>query len=55
MLGDLVLFKNPKVKINNSDLEMAGLLFLWLCVKAIAPDIAHKHIALFSNNSPTVR
>jgi hypothetical protein len=51
---DLVLFKNPAGKINNSDLEMAGLLFLWLCVEAIAPDLAHKHIALFSYNSPTV-
>jgi hypothetical protein len=33
---------------------MAGLLFLWLCIEAIAPDLAHKQIALFSNNSPTV-
>ncbi len=51
---DLVLFKNPAGKINNSNLEMAGLLILWLCVEAIAPDLAHKHIALFSDNSPTV-
>ncbi len=51
---DLVSFNNPKGIINNSDLEMAGLLFLWLCIKAIAPDIAHKHIALFSNNFPMV-
>jgi hypothetical protein len=53
-LEDLVSFQNPTGKINNSDLEMAGLLFLWLCVEAIAPDIAHKHMALFSNNSTTV-
>ncbi len=33
---------------------MAGLLFLWLCVEAIVPDLAHKHIALFSSNLPTV-
>ncbi len=33
---------------------MVGLLFLWLCVEAIAPDIAHKHIEFFSNNLPTV-
>jgi hypothetical protein len=51
---DLVSFNNPKGTTNNSDLEMAGLLFLWPFVKAIAPDIAHKHIALFNNNSPTV-
>jgi hypothetical protein len=50
----LVSFKKPKGKINNSDLEMVGLLFLWLCVEAITPDIAHKHITLFSDNLPTV-
>ncbi len=33
---------------------MAGLLFLWLCIEAIAPDIAQKHIALFNDNSPMV-
>ncbi len=33
---------------------MVGLLFLWLCMEAIAPDLAHKHITLFSDNSPTV-
>jgi hypothetical protein len=51
---NLVSFKNPAGKINNSDLEMAGLLFLWLGVEAIGPDLAHKHIALFSNSFPTV-
>ncbi len=51
---DLVSFKNPAGKINNSNLEMAGLLFLWPCVEVIASDLAHKHIALFSNNLPTV-
>jgi hypothetical protein len=33
---------------------MAGLLFLWICVEAIVPDIAYKHIALFNENSPMV-
>jgi hypothetical protein len=33
---------------------MVGLLFLWLCIEAIAPDIAHRHIALFSDNFPMV-
>ena len=33
---------------------MAGLLLLWLCLEGVAPDLAHKHIALFSDNSPTV-
>ena len=51
---DLVSFENPSGKINNSDLEMAGLLLLWLCLEGTAPDLAHKHVALFSDNSPTV-
>ncbi len=52
---NLVSFNNTKGTINNTNLEMvAGLRLLWLCVEAIAPDIAHKHIALFSNNSPMV-
>ena len=52
--ADLLSFNNPQGKITNSDLEMAGLLFLWLCLEGIAPDLTHKHIALFSDNSPTV-
>ena len=52
--SDLVSFDNPSGTINNSDLEMAGLLLLWLCIEGVAPDLAHKHIALFSDNSPTV-
>ncbi len=51
--NDLVTFKNPRGRITNSDLEMAGLLLLWLCLEGVAPDSAHKHIALFGDNSPT--
>jgi hypothetical protein len=51
---NLVLFTNPRGSITNSDLEMAGLLLLWLCVERVVPDIAHKHVVLFSDNSPTV-
>ncbi len=51
---DLVSFENPEGKINNSNLEMAGLLLLWLCLEGTAPDFAHKHVALFSDNSLTV-
>ncbi len=54
ILKDLVSFGNLGRKINISDLEMAGLLLLWLCLEAIAPDLTHKHIALFSNNLQTV-
>ena len=50
----LVSFENPQGTITNSDLEMAGVLLLWLCLEGVAPDLAHKHVALFSDNSPSV-
>jgi hypothetical protein len=50
----LVSFDNPKGLLTNSDLEMAGLLLLWLCLEGVAPNLAHKHVALFSDNSPSV-
>ena len=52
--ADIVSSTNPKGRITNSNLEMAGLLLLWLCIEVIAPDLAHKHVTLFSDNSPTV-
>ncbi len=48
------MFDNLGGKITNSNLEMAGLLLLWLCFEATVPDLAHKHIALFGDNLPTV-
>jgi hypothetical protein len=52
--ANLVSSDNPQGSITNSDLEMAGLLLLWLCIEAIVQDIAHKHVALFSDNLPTI-
>jgi hypothetical protein len=54
IFSNLVLVNNPGGRITNYDLEMAGLLLLWLCLEGTAPDLAHKHIALFGDNSPTV-
>ena len=45
---------NPDGSITNSDLEMAGLLLCWLVLEYVAPDLHHKHAALFCDNSPTV-
>ncbi len=50
----LISFNNPDGSITNSDLEMAGLLLLWLVMEEICPDLLHKHVALFSDNQPTV-
>jgi hypothetical protein len=41
-------------KISNSDLEMAGLLFLWLVMESVCGNLREKRVALFSDNSPTV-
>ncbi len=48
------MFEKPRGKINNLDLEMAGLLLLWLCIKGISQTLEYKHIALFSGNTPTI-
>mmetsp|Transcript_15405 Transcript_15405/g.35256 ORF Transcript_15405/g.35256 Transcript_15405/m.35256 type:complete len:556 (-) Transcript_15405:1075-2742(-) len=45
---------NPNGTITNSDLEMAGLVFLWLMIEHVAPKLYHKHIVLLSDNSPSV-
>ena len=45
---------NPKGSITNLDLELAGLVLLWLMMDHICGPLAEKHIALFSNNIPTV-
>ena len=41
-------------KLTNSDLECAGLLLLWLVIEAVCDPQPGDHIALFSDNSPTV-
>ncbi len=46
--------QNPKGKISNSDLEMTGLLMLWLIIEGVCKDLCEKHVTLFSNNLPTV-
>ena len=45
---------NPTGTLTNSDLEMAGLLLLWLAIEYTCPTLSGAHIALFSDNNPTV-
>ena len=52
--ADLVSEKNPKGRITNSDLEMAGLLMLWLVMENVCDVKPGTHAALFSDNQPTV-
>ena len=44
----------PSKRITNSDLEMVDLLFLWLVIESVCGNLREKHVALFSDNSPTV-
>ena len=45
---------NPDGTITNSDLEMAGLLLLFVVMEEVCGFEAVAHVALFSDNSPTV-
>jgi hypothetical protein len=40
--------------LTNSDLEMAGLLILWLVIECVVPDLDSKHVALLNDNAPTI-
>ena len=51
---DLNSEHNPAGKITNSDLEMAGLMLLWLVMEDVCKFKSGDHAVLFSNNQPTV-
>ena len=46
--------QNQGGTLTNSDLEMAGLLMLWLVMEDVCELGSGTHVALFSDNSPTV-
>ena len=50
---NIVSDSNPDGTITNSDLELAGLLMLWLVMEDVC-EVENSHVALFSDNSPTV-
>lgn len=52
--SDLVSFQNKHGRITNSDLEMAGLLLLWLVMESVVGDLGERQVAVFSDNDPTV-
>ena len=43
-----------KANIKNSDLEMAGLLMLWIVMEEVCPKLRAAYVALFSDKSPTI-
>ena len=52
--ADINSEKNPNGRITNSDLEMAGLLMLWLVMEVVCEVQPGNHAALYSNNQPMV-
>ena len=50
----LHLDPGSKGHLTNSDLEMAGLLLLWLVMEDVCDIASGTHVALFSDNQPTV-
>ncbi len=51
---DIILLTNPTGRLTNSDLEMAGLVILWLVIEGVCHNLHEKRVTLFSDNSPTV-
>ncbi len=52
---DIKMANNPGGRITNSDLEMAGLVLLWLTMEEVCGPLENKkHLTLFNDNSPTI-
>ncbi len=51
---DIISLTNPTGRLTNSDLEMAGLVILWLVIEGVCHNLREKWVTLFSDNSPTV-
>jgi hypothetical protein len=54
MANDIKTAENPSGHITNSDLEMAGLVLLWLTMEEVCGPLEEKRLTLFNNNSPTI-
>jgi hypothetical protein len=50
----LISNENPKGTITNSNLEMAGLLLLWLTMEGVCGPLQEKRVAMFGDNSPSI-
>ena len=51
---EIISNSNPSGNLANSDLECAGLLMLWLVMEDVCDITTGTHVALFSDNIPTV-
>ncbi len=51
---DIISLTNPTGRLTNSNLEMAGLVILWLVIEGVCHNLREKWVTLLSDNSPTV-
>ena len=51
---DIKTTENWSGHITNSDLEMAGLVLLWLTMEEVCGPLEEKRLTLFNDNSPTI-
>jgi hypothetical protein len=54
IIANVVTESNPQGTITNLDLELAGLVILWIMMEHICICLVEKRVALFSDNSPSV-
>jgi hypothetical protein len=52
--ANIKTLQNLMGTISNSNLEMAGLLMLWLAIEGVCGPLQEKRITLFWNNSPSI-
>jgi hypothetical protein len=50
----IITINNPNGTITNNDLELAGLLMLWLAMEEVCSPLREKRVTLFNDNSPTI-
>ncbi len=51
---DIISLNNPTGRLTNSDLEMEGLVILWLVIEGICDNLREKRVTLLSDNLPTI-
>jgi hypothetical protein len=52
--ANVVTDSNPQGSITNLDLELAGLIILWLMMEHDCICLAERRVVLLSNNTPSV-
>jgi hypothetical protein len=52
--ASIITKSNLTGTLTNSDLELAGLVLLWIMMEHVCTDLVEKRVALFSDNSPSV-